>query len=214
MNGCRSHQCFKLTGSEPLTLDQEYDIQLSWNQDPNKQTFVVLDKQLVVGDFFHGDPPVEGKSFRGQYVKEQTIHYTCVAMVGDVNIYMIDLEDTQLAEIEIMIAEPKSHGKGLGEESILMVMTFAVENFGIHIFRVKMGESNTASLNLFRKLQVTLEWPVRKPKAEELQNLYGNLIVHSQQSTPELRQIISFYFYLSSTYYHHWFGLPLFTLKL
>ncbi|XP_042490590.1 N-acetyltransferase 9-like protein isoform X2 [Macadamia integrifolia] len=159
------------------------------------RTFVVLDKQLVVGDFFHGDPPVE-------------------AMVGDVNIYMIDLEDTQLAEIEIMIAEPKSHGKGLGEESILMVMTFAVENFGIHIFRVKMGESNTASLNLFRKLQVTLEWPVRKPKAEELQNLYGNLIVHSQQSTPELRQIISFYFYLSSTYYHHWFGLPLFTLKL
>ncbi|XP_042490594.1 N-acetyltransferase 9-like isoform X5 [Macadamia integrifolia] len=134
MNGCRSHQCFKLTGSEPLTLDQEYDIQLSWNQDPNKQTFVVLDKQLVVGDFFHGDPPVE-------------------AMVGDVNIYMIDLEDTQLAEIEIMIAEPKSHGKGLGEESILMVMTFAVENFGIHIFRVKMGESNTASLNLFRKLE-------------------------------------------------------------
>ncbi|XP_042490591.1 N-acetyltransferase 9-like protein isoform X3 [Macadamia integrifolia] len=108
----------------------------------------------------------------------------------------------------------QSHGKGLGEESILMVMTFAVENFGIHIFRVKMGESNTASLNLFRKLQVTLEWPVRKPKAEELQNLYGNLIVHSQQSTPELRQIISFYFYLSSTYYHHWFGLPLFTLKL
>ncbi|XP_042490592.1 N-acetyltransferase 9-like protein isoform X4 [Macadamia integrifolia] len=117
------------------------------------RTFVVLDKQLVVGDFFHGDPPVEGKSFRGQYVKEQTIHYTCVAMVGDVNIYMIDLEDTQLAEIEIMIAEPKSHGKGLGEESILMVMTFAVENFGIHIFRVKMGESNTASLNLFRKLE-------------------------------------------------------------
>lgn len=28
-------------------------------------------------------------------------------MVGDVNIYMNDLDDPQLAEIEIMIAEPK-----------------------------------------------------------------------------------------------------------
>lgn len=31
------------------------------------------------------------------------------AMVGDVNIYMNDLDDPQLAEIEIMIAEPKRY---------------------------------------------------------------------------------------------------------
>lgn len=30
-------------------------------------------------------------------------------MVGDVNIYMNDLDDPQLAEIEIMIAEPKRY---------------------------------------------------------------------------------------------------------
>lgn len=30
-------------------------------------------------------------------------------MVGDVNIYMNDLDDMQLAEIEIMIAEPKRY---------------------------------------------------------------------------------------------------------
>lgn len=30
-------------------------------------------------------------------------------MVGDVNIYMNDLEDPLLAEIEIMIAEPKRY---------------------------------------------------------------------------------------------------------
>nr|GMD30134.1 N-acetyltransferase 9-like protein [Ipomoea batatas] len=78
------------TGSEPLTLDQEYDMQLSWTQDPLKQTFIVLDKELIVGDFFHGDAHVE-------------------AMVGDVNIYMNDLDDSQTAEIEIMIAEPKRY---------------------------------------------------------------------------------------------------------
>lgn len=31
------------------------------------------------------------------------------AMVGDVNLYMNDLDDPQMAEIEIMIAEPKRY---------------------------------------------------------------------------------------------------------
>ncbi|KAA8526578.1 hypothetical protein F0562_008219 [Nyssa sinensis] len=121
------------TGSEPLTLDEEYKMQLTWTQDPCKQTFIVLDKELVIGDFTHGHPHVE-------------------AMVGDVNVYMNDLDESQLAEIEIMIAEPKSRGKGLGKESVLMMMAFAVENYGINIFRAKIGESNEASLNMFRKI--------------------------------------------------------------
>lgn len=33
-----------------------------------------------------------------------------------------------------------------------MMMAYAVENFGIHVFRAKIGESNGASLRLFRKL--------------------------------------------------------------
>ncbi|KAL0307322.1 UNVERIFIED_CONTAM: N-acetyltransferase 9-like protein [Sesamum radiatum] len=121
------------TASEPLTLDQEYEMQLSWIQDPFKQTFIVLDKELVVGKFVHGEPHTE-------------------AMVGDVNIFMNDLDDPQMAEVEIMIAEQKSRGKGLAKESILLMMAFTVENFGIHLFRAKIGESNEASLNLFQKL--------------------------------------------------------------
>ncbi|XXG44835.1 hypothetical protein AAC387_Pa02g0080 [Persea americana] len=151
----------KATGSEPLTLEEEYGMQLSWTQDPNKRTFIVLDKDMVVGDFVPGKPHVE-------------------AMVGDVNIYMNDLDDLQTAEIEIMIAEPTSRGKGLGEESILMMMTFAVENCGIQTFCAKIAESNTASLNLFRKLgfedvaysevfkEITLELPVTKLQSKEV----------------------------------------------
>lgn len=159
------------TGSEPLTLDQEYQMQLSWTQDTSKQTFIILDKELVVGDFIHGVPHVE-------------------AMVGDVNIYMNDLDDSQMAEIEIMLAKPKSRGKGLGKKSVLMMMVFAVENFGIHIFRAKIGESNAASLSLFRKLgfmeasyseifkEVTLELPITQSKREELHQLAGKMITH------------------------------------
>ncbi|KAJ8539983.1 hypothetical protein K7X08_026372 [Anisodus acutangulus] len=33
-------------------------------------------------------------------------------------------------------------GKGLGKESVLRMMTFAVDNFKIHTFRVKIGELN------------------------------------------------------------------------
>ncbi|KAK3184492.1 hypothetical protein Dsin_031778 [Dipteronia sinensis] len=156
------------TASEPLTLDQEYEMHLSWCQDPLKQTFIVLDKALVEGKFVHKDPHVE-------------------AMVGDVNIYMNDLDNPQLAEVEIMIAEPKSRGKGLAKESVLMMMSYAVENFGIQVFRAKIGESNGASLSLFRKLgfedvthseifkEVTLELPVTKPKREELLYLIGKV---------------------------------------
>ncbi|GAV74597.1 Acetyltransf_3 domain-containing protein [Cephalotus follicularis] len=161
------------TGSDPLTLDQEFKMQLSWSQDPLKETFIVLDKDMLEGAFVHGDPHVE-------------------AMVGDVNLYMNDLDNPQMAEVEIMIAEPRSRGKGLGKESVLMMMAYAVENLGIHVFRVKIGESNGASLNLFLKLgfkeasyseifkEVTLDLSVTKPKHEELLHLIGSIYFPKQ----------------------------------
>ncbi|KAL4588934.1 hypothetical protein LXL04_001834 [Taraxacum kok-saghyz] len=161
------------TGSEPLTLEEEYQMQLSWTQDPLKRTFIILDKDLISGKFIHGDPHDE-------------------AMIGDVNIYMNDLEDSNLAEIEIMIAEPKrSRGKGLGKESVLMMTVFAIENHKINTFRAKIGDSNEASLNMFRKLgfkevshseifkEVTLELPITAEKSKELIKLLGNMITHS-----------------------------------
>ncbi|KAK4285104.1 hypothetical protein QN277_001846 [Acacia crassicarpa] len=160
------------TGSEPLTLDQEYQMQISWSQDPDKETFIVLDKDLVVGEFSHGEPHVE-------------------AMVGDVNIFMNDLDNPQMAEIEIMIAEEKSRGKGLGKDTVVMMMAFAIEKLGINIFRAKIGESNATSLNMFQKLgfvqtsyssifkEVTLEFQVTQPKHEEILALRGAVVKHT-----------------------------------
>lgn len=54
----------------------------------SERTFIVLDKDFVKGDLAHGQPHVE-------------------AMTGDVNIYMNDVDDPKVAEVEIMIAEPR-----------------------------------------------------------------------------------------------------------
>ncbi|WJX39312.1 hypothetical protein P8452_26866 [Trifolium repens] len=160
------------TASEPLSLEQEYQMQLSWSRDLNKETFIVLDKDLLVGTFSHGQPHVE-------------------AMVGDVNIFMNDLNNPQIAEVEIMIAEQTSRGKGLGKESVLIMMAFAIEKLGIKTFQVKIGESNVESINLFKKLgfvqtshsnifkEVTLELQITEAKSEEMLCLMGSVIKHT-----------------------------------
>lgn len=103
----KSPELQQLTASEPLTLDQEYDMQRSWREDDDSKgspghtntscpseccnrkvsafpecTFIILDKQRWA------DASVE---------EEQ-------CMVGDVNIFLTDPTDPSLAELEIMIA--------------------------------------------------------------------------------------------------------------
>lgn len=160
------------TASEPLSLDEEYQMQISWTQDPLKRTFIVLDKQSVTGEFVHGDPHTE-------------------AMIGDVNVYMNEPDDPLTVEIEIMIAELESRGKGLGKEAVSMMMGFVIESLGIHTFRAKIGDSNEPSLNMFRKMgfkeisrseifrEVTLELRVTEAKRCELLVQMDNVVKHT-----------------------------------
>ncbi|KAG7280678.1 hypothetical protein CRUP_023297 [Coryphaenoides rupestris] len=126
-----------LTASEPLTLQQEYDMQRSWREDNDKCTFIILDKQLW------SDPGVQ---------EEQS-------MVGDVNIFLTDPSDLSLAELEIMIAEPSYRGRGLGKEVTCMMMCYGISKLGIQKFEAKIGLDNTVSIAMFKKFhfrEVTL----------------------------------------------------------
>ncbi|KAM9716934.1 alpha/beta-tubulin-N-acetyltransferase 9 [Menidia menidia] len=155
----KSPELQQLTASEPLTLDQEYDMQRSWREDDDKCTFIILDKQRLA------DASVQ---------EEQ-------CMVGDVNIFLTDPTDPSLAELEIMIAEPSYRGKGIGKEVTRMMMCYGIDKLGVKKFQAKIGLDNQVSIAMFKKLhfqeasvckvfkEVTLEFLVDESSLKKLQ---------------------------------------------
>ncbi|XP_032473918.1 N-acetyltransferase 9 isoform X2 [Phocoena sinus] len=126
----KSEELRRLTASEPLTLEQEYVMQCSWQEDADKCTFIVLDAE----------------KWQAQL---GTSEESC--MVGDVNLFLTDLGDPTLGEIEVMIAEPSCRGQGLGTEAVLVMMSY-VTKLGLTKFEAKIGQGNEPSMQLFRKL--------------------------------------------------------------
>ncbi|OAJ41755.1 hypothetical protein BDEG_25302 [Batrachochytrium dendrobatidis JEL423] len=94
----------KMTASEPLTLEEEYEMCESWRTDESKCTFIVLSQDMA--DNRHG-PLCE-----------------IAGMIGDVNLYLNDLDNAQNAEIEVMIAEPSARRKGFGKCATHMMMRY------------------------------------------------------------------------------------------
>ncbi|XP_012718170.2 N-acetyltransferase 9 isoform X2 [Fundulus heteroclitus] len=127
----KSPELQQLTASEPLSLQQEYDMQKSWREDEDKCTFIILDKQRWA------DPGVE---------EEQ-------CMVGDVNIFLTDPLDPSLAELEVMIAEPSYRGRGIGKEVTRMMMGYGITKLGVGRFQAKIGLDNQVSISMFKKLR-------------------------------------------------------------
>jgi RimJ/RimL family protein N-acetyltransferase len=152
----------EMTGSEPLSLKEEVDMQQSWRDDKHKCTFIVLAKEKCVFLEYasnHGDPEF----------CQRNIH----AMVGDVNLFFSEEEkepedehqsaeyaesvqvnkpqQLQLeAELDIMIAEEDFRGKGLGKEASCLMMLYGTKAKNIRRFFCKIKETNHASLALFQ----------------------------------------------------------------
>ncbi|OAX37609.1 hypothetical protein K503DRAFT_693060 [Rhizopogon vinicolor AM-OR11-026] len=141
----------QLTASDPLTLDEEYDMQKKWQDDPDKLTFIIL-------------------------ARGNDEDLSANRMAGDINLFLKGRpeDDDFEAEVEIMIAELAYRRKGFALEALRLMLTYvtqAVPPFSscttlplhtpppppplpVHPSRlvVRISQSNQPSIKLFLQL--------------------------------------------------------------
>ncbi|KAI4471168.1 n-acetyltransferase 9 [Holotrichia oblita] len=125
----KSEELLRLTGSEPLSLDEEYNMQQSWLMDTNKCTFIVLEKE-----------------------KYEETKNEIDSMIGDTNLFFANPESTLVAEAEIMIAEPDSRSKGYGFEAMMLMFLYGIEKLNVKQYVVKITMDNNPSLQMFMRM--------------------------------------------------------------
>lgn len=130
----------ELTASEPLTIDEEYEMQKTWYNDTKKCTFIILSKEMNKDD----------EEMRNNHIDIERIEVKYMA--GDVNLFLHDIDDPFNAEIEIMIAEPDYRGKGFATEALYLIMYYGFTKLGIRRFFAKISDTNVASIKLFEKM--------------------------------------------------------------
>lgn len=122
-----------LTASEPLTLSEEYEMQLSWQTDDDKLTFLAIQGNTI---------PL-------------TVEEEISRMIGDIN--LLFLFSPEIAEINMMVAEHKFRRSGYGSEMLQLMLCFAAENLSMKKFSAKISNSNQPSMLFFQKHNFQLE---------------------------------------------------------
>lgn len=119
----------ELTGSKPLSLDEEYEMQISWVVDSNKVTFIILDK-----------------------AKWEETRNEIESMIGDTNLFFHSIDNKLAAETEIMIAEQWARGRKCGWEAMLLMMVYGAKLLDVKLYTAKIKTFNEISLNMFKKM--------------------------------------------------------------
>jgi RimJ/RimL family protein N-acetyltransferase len=123
----------ELTASEPLTLEEEYEMQKTWYNDPKKLTFIILSKDMSTSD-------------------EEREAREVGCMAGDINLFLHDNDDPYNAEVDVMIGEPCYRNKGLATEALNLIMHFGIHKLQIKRFFAKISETNDPSIRLFERM--------------------------------------------------------------
>jgi len=118
----------RLTGSERLSLEEEYEMQQDWERDTQKCTFIIVDHEKL------GSTSDEMES-----------------IVGDTNLFFQPDEPCS-AEIEVMIAEQWARRRGLAKEALELTMNYGQGQLGKSKFIAKIKQDNLPSIHMFSKL--------------------------------------------------------------
>eukprot|EP00804_Cyclotella_cryptica_P012456 CCRYP_019962-RA/>CCRYP_019962-RA protein AED:0.00 eAED:0.00 QI:511/-1/1/1/-1/1/1/155/234 len=92
------------TASEPLTMEQEVEMQQSWRDDDRKCTFIILARDLLHARNTCDDstqldipPPPSDKQVDGICVYPKLVVQTLHAMIGDINLFLSE-DDEEVSE--------------------------------------------------------------------------------------------------------------------
>jgi len=137
----QSAELRELTASEELTLEQEYEMQRSWQEDEDKLTFIILARPLE---------PIQSE------VELTNEDIKALPMIGDVNLFFKNPRDDPEFEVEceVMIAEPAYRGQRRAHAALVLLLSYACDKLGIRkeSFVARIGSANMRSIALFASL--------------------------------------------------------------
>mmetsp|Transcript_10757 Transcript_10757/g.20126 ORF Transcript_10757/g.20126 Transcript_10757/m.20126 type:complete len:244 (-) Transcript_10757:1161-1892(-) len=156
----------EMTGSEPLSYEEEVQMQKTWRDNENICTFILLSKELCSTFLTAEDTSDSNPSMGARFIPK-----SLNAMIGDVNLFLSSDDDDddaesddrhccemvdcryKQAELDIMVAEESFRGKGIGKEAVLIMMLYGAEELGVRKFIVKIKKNNSRSILLFKSLE-------------------------------------------------------------
>lgn len=124
-------ELLECTGSELLSLEEEYSNQESWEQDENKLTFLIHKNGMLCGDI---------NAFFSDFFAE------------DFELDVLQCESPLIAELNLMIAEPSCRRQGIAQEALDMFVEYIERKMdNVIVLVAKILKSNMGSILFFEK---------------------------------------------------------------